>query len=103
MSAIQQNPDLLLKTNCNISITDDVITVIFSNDECKLTVKYDQSFEVLSTSKNRPIYVLVIGTWTCSADRMFCIRSGSYPIDNSCILNRNVVGVHLQQVKVNKI
>lgn len=51
MSAIQQNPDLLLKTNCNISITDDVITVIFSNDECKLTVKYDQSFEVLSTSK----------------------------------------------------
>ena len=51
MSAIQQNPDLLLKTNCNISITDDVITVIFSNDECKLTVKYDQNFEVLLTSK----------------------------------------------------
>lgn len=51
MYAIQQNPDLLLKTNCNISITDDVITVTFSNDECKLTVKYDQNFEVLSTSK----------------------------------------------------
>lgn len=51
MSAIQQNPDLLLKTKCNISITDDVITVIFSNDECKLTVKYDQNFKVLSTSK----------------------------------------------------
>ncbi|MCI8617967.1 MAG: hypothetical protein HFJ60_07020 [Clostridia bacterium] len=51
MSDIQQNPNLLLKTKCNISITDDVITVIFSNDKCKLTVKYDQNFEVLSTSK----------------------------------------------------
>lgn len=51
MTAIQQNPDLLLKTNCNISISDDVITVSFSNDECKLTVQYNENFGVLSTSK----------------------------------------------------
>lgn len=63
MSAIQQNPDLLLKTNCNISITDDVITVSFSNDECTLTVKYDQNFEVLSTSKtdNYMFWLLALG------------------------------------------
>ncbi len=48
---IQQNPDLLLKTNCNIFINDDVITVKFMNDECSMIVKYDQNFEVLSTSK----------------------------------------------------
>ena len=51
MTAIQQKPDLLLKTNCNISISDDVITVRFSNDECKLIVQYDENFGVLSTSK----------------------------------------------------
>lgn len=63
MSAIQQNPDLLLKTDCNISITDEVITVSFSNDECTLTVKYDQSFEVLSTSKtdNYMFWPLALG------------------------------------------
>ena len=51
MTAIQQNPDLLLNTNCNISISNDIITVIFSNDECKLTVQYDKDFGILSTSK----------------------------------------------------
>lgn len=51
MNAIQQNPDLLFKTNCNIYINDDVITVNFMNDECSMTVQYDQNFEVLSTSK----------------------------------------------------
>lgn len=63
MSAIQQNPDLLLKTNCNISITDDVIAVSFSNDECTLMVKYDQNFGVLSTSKtdNYMFWLLALG------------------------------------------
>ena len=51
MNAIQQNPDVLFKTNCNIYINDDVITVNFMNDECSMTVQYDQNFEVLSTSK----------------------------------------------------
>lgn len=51
METIEQNPDLLFKTECNISINDDVITATFSNDECKLTVQYDENFRVLSTCK----------------------------------------------------
>ena len=51
MTAIQQNSDLLFKTNCNININDDVITVTFKNDECLITVQYNQNFEILSTSK----------------------------------------------------
>lgn len=50
--AIQQNPELLFKTDCNIYIKNKVITVNFENDECKLTSKYDQNFEVLSISKD---------------------------------------------------
>ena len=49
--AIQQNHDLLFKTNCNIEINNEVITVNFENDECKLIVEFDQNFEILSTSK----------------------------------------------------
>lgn len=49
MTAIQKNPDLLLKTDCEISIKDEVITVCFQNDQCSLTVQYNQDFEVLST------------------------------------------------------
>lgn len=51
VNSIQQNPDLLLKTDCDINIKDEIITVKFENDECKITVKYDKNFEVLSTSK----------------------------------------------------
>lgn len=51
MEDIEQNPNLLLKTKCNISISDDVITATFSNDECKLTVQYDEKFRVLTTCK----------------------------------------------------
>ncbi len=51
MTAIQQNPSLLFKTNCNISIKDDVITVKFSNGKCAMAVQYDQNFKILSTSK----------------------------------------------------
>ena len=51
VNSIQQNPDLLLKTDCEINIKDEIITVKFENDECKITVKYDKNFEVLSTSK----------------------------------------------------
>lgn len=51
VNSIQQNPDLLLKTDYDINIKDEIITVEFENDECKITVKYDKNFEVLSTSK----------------------------------------------------
>ena len=50
--AIQQDPELLFKTDCNIYINNEVITVNFENDECKLTAQYDQNFEVLSISKD---------------------------------------------------
>lgn len=49
--AIQQNPDLLYETDCNITVNNDVITVSFMNDECKLTAQYNQNFELLSTQK----------------------------------------------------
>lgn len=51
VNVIQQNPYLLLKIDCNIKIKDEVITVEFDNDECKVITKYDKNFEVLSTSK----------------------------------------------------
>ena len=51
ISAIQQNPDLLLKTNCNISIIDDVITVNLKKVKCEMTVRYNQNFQILSISK----------------------------------------------------
>ncbi len=49
--AIQQNPDLLYETDCNITVNNDIITVSFINDECKLTAQYNQNFELLSTQK----------------------------------------------------
>lgn len=51
VTIIQQNPDLLLETDCNININGETITVEFENDECKIITKYDKNFEVLSTSK----------------------------------------------------
>lgn len=51
VNVIQQNPDLLLETDCNININGEIITVKFENNECKMTAKYDKDFEILSTSK----------------------------------------------------
>ncbi len=51
VKVIQQNPELLVETNCNININDEIITIEFENDECKVIAKYDKDFEVLSTSK----------------------------------------------------
>lgn len=48
---VQQNPKLLLETNCNIDINDEVITIKFENDECKVYAKYNKNFEMLSYSK----------------------------------------------------
>lgn len=48
---VQQNPELLLETNCNINIDDEVITIRFENDECKVYAEYNKNFEMLSDSK----------------------------------------------------
>lgn len=65
VKVIQQNPDLLLETDCNININGEIITVEFENDECKMTAKYDKDFEVLSTSKEDKsmfwLWALVLG------------------------------------------
>lgn len=49
--AIEQNPDLLYKTDCNITVNNEIITVSLMNDECKLIAKYNRNFELLSTQK----------------------------------------------------
>lgn len=61
--AIQQDPDLLFSTNCNIYINDEVITVDFENYECKLTAQYDKNFELLSISKydNYTFWLFALG------------------------------------------
>lgn len=48
---VQRNPELLLETNCNININDEIITVCFENHECKINAKYNKSFEMFSYSK----------------------------------------------------
>ena len=77
MAAIQQNPDLLFKTNCNIYINDNVITVNFMNDECSMTVQYDQNFEVLSTSKadNYTFWLYALGEAVFIGFIVYCIGS----------------------------
>lgn len=49
--AIQQNPDLLLKTHCKISVKDNIITVTVMNNECEMSADFNQDYEVLSTTK----------------------------------------------------
>ena len=49
--AAQENPELLFEKDCNININGEIITVIFANDECRLTAQYNQNFELLSISK----------------------------------------------------
>lgn len=51
VNAIEQNPELLLKTNCNTTNENEVLIVTFESNECKMTAKYNKDFEVLSTSK----------------------------------------------------
>ena len=49
--AIQQNPQLLFKTNCEVEIDSDFITVTLENKNCKLITKYNKNFEIVSSSK----------------------------------------------------
>lgn len=68
---VQKNPELLLETNCSINIDDEVITITFENDECKVYAKYNKNLELLSYSKedNYTLGVwavciaIVIGIW----------------------------------------
>lgn len=75
--AIQQNPELLLKTDCSITVKNEIITVCFENDECKLIVRYDQNFKVLSTSKvdNYMFWILALGLALLSGILVYCISS----------------------------
>ena len=49
--AIQKDPKSLFNADCEVCIKNEVITVNFENDECKMTVEYDSNFEVVSISK----------------------------------------------------
>lgn len=75
VNVIQQNPDLLLETDCNININGEIITVEFENDGCKMTAKYDKDFEVLSTSKKDKsmfwLWTLVLGLIVGGAEIYF--------------------------------
>lgn len=51
MTAVQQNPQLLLETNCNVEVEEDMVTVLFRNDECSITAKYDKELKLISCSK----------------------------------------------------
>ena len=50
LEAIEQNPDSLLKTDCNIDIAGEVITVSLENEQCKMIAKYNKDFKLLSSS-----------------------------------------------------
>ena len=56
--AAQQNPEILFEKDCNININGDIITVVFSNDECNVTAEYNQNFELLSISKENSEYYM---------------------------------------------
>ena len=49
--AAQENPEILFEKDCNINVNENNITVVFSNDKCKVTAEYNQNFELLSISK----------------------------------------------------
>ena len=49
--SVQQNQKLLLETNCDININDEVITITFKNDKCKVCAEYNKNFEMLSYTK----------------------------------------------------
>ena len=58
--AIQQNPQLLFKTNCEVEIDSDLITVTLENKNCKLITKYNKNFEIISSSKKDKSMALLL-------------------------------------------
>ena len=65
---IQQDSDILLKTNCDINIRDEIITVELENENCMITAEYSKNFEILSISKEDK-YVF----WLTALVQSFCI------------------------------
>lgn len=66
MTAVQQNPQLLFEINGDIKVEDEVITVLFENDECSITAEYDKNLKLISSSKADesiflPIAVILTG------------------------------------------
>lgn len=51
IAAIQENPSEIFKEDCNINVNNDIITVEFENDECKLIAQYNQDFNLLLIEK----------------------------------------------------
>ena len=49
--AVQQNPEILIETDCDINVNGEVITINFENDECWVTAKYNENFEMISSSR----------------------------------------------------
>ena len=51
ITAIQQTPVLLFQTDCEIDIEEEIIEVRLENEECILTVEFNQEFEILLREK----------------------------------------------------
>lgn len=56
LAAIQQDPDLLLKTHGKIFVKDDGITVTVMNEECEVSADFNQDYEILSTTRTDYAY-----------------------------------------------
>ena len=46
---VQENPNVLLSSNCTITINNGYITYTIENDECKMTGKYDEQYNLIET------------------------------------------------------
>lgn len=63
---IQENPELLLKNDCDIHIRDGRIIVEFENEECQMRAVYDENFEVVSTDEqDKSIFWKIILVVVC--------------------------------------
>ena len=62
--SLQQNPNLLLKTDCTINVNGEIATVKFENNECMITTEYNKNFKILSTYREDKsmfcLYALVL-------------------------------------------
>lgn len=63
--SLEKNPDLLLKTDCNINVNGKVITVKFENNECILTAEYDRDFNILSTYREDKYMFFLFAIFLC--------------------------------------
>ena len=68
---IQENPDLLLETNCTIKVKGYVTEVKFEDSQCSLSVVYDKDFKVKSLSKNDKAISMLAVSWYCIVITIF--------------------------------